>query len=208
MLQPAFITAAVEGITDEAVLKRLCNYVGAQTARVYGKNGKQHILSRISGYNNSARYRHWAVLLDLDTDAACAAAILHAWLPTPSPLMCLRVAVRELEAWILSDAERVAQFLGVSQRRIPTNPDLLPDPKGTVVSLAQASRRSDIRDDMVPRPGSGQRVGPAYASRLIEFVQDIGTGWRPEVAEQNSDSLKRCVAAIRNLTAKPFPGAH
>ena len=122
--------------------------------------------------------------------------------------MCFRVAVRELEAWILSDSERVADFLGVSPGRVPANPDLLTDPKATMVGLAQASRRNDIRQDMVPRPGSGQRVGPAYASRIIEFVQDTGGGWRPDIAERNSDSLRRCVAAIRRLVTQPFPTAH
>lgn len=208
MLTPVFITAAVEGITDEALLRRICDYAGAETASVYGRNGKQHLLNRISGYNNSARYRHWVALVDLNSDADCAVAILRNWLPTPATLMCFRIAVRKLEAWILSDAERIAHFLGVSPARIPVNPDLLVDPKATVVGLAQTSRRNEIRQDMVPRPGSGQRVGPAYASRIIEFVQNTGAGWRPEVAELNSDSLRRCVAAIRRLIAQPFPNSH
>jgi hypothetical protein len=36
-----------------------------------------------------------------------------------------------------------------------------------VVELARYSRRRDIREDMVPRPGSGRSVGAAYTSRLI-----------------------------------------
>ena len=42
---------------------------------------------------------------------------------------------------------------------------------------------------MVPRPGSGRLVGPAYASRLIEYAE---AHWRPEVAGQCTDSLRRC----------------
>ncbi len=205
MSPPVFITAAVEGITDEAVLKRICQHVGVQTASVYGKTGKHSLLNRLTGYNNSARYRHWVILLDLDNDGNCAPDILPRWLPHPSPLMCLRVAVRKLEAWILSDAERIAQFLGISQAHIPPDPALLPNPKATLISLATRSRRSDIRDDLVPRPGSGQAVGPAYASRLIEFAYNRDSGWRPEVAETRSDSLRRCVAAIRHLVEVPFP---
>lgn len=208
MLSSVFVTGAVEGITDEAVLRRICTYAGAKTGTVYGKSGKQHILTRISGYNNSARYRHWLVLLDLDMDADCAPAVLGSWLAAPAALMCLRIAVHELEAWILSDRERFAEFFSVSLVRVPLNPDLLPDPKAALVSLAQSSRKSDIRVDMVPRPGSGQAVGPAYASRVIEFVQDTNAGWRPEVAEQSSDSLRRCIAAIRHLAVQPFPSAH
>jgi hypothetical protein len=39
VLPSAFISAAVEGITDEALLRRICAYVGAQASAVYGKNG-------------------------------------------------------------------------------------------------------------------------------------------------------------------------
>lgn len=205
MAAPVFVTAAVEGITDEALLRRICEYAGAFTATVYGKRGKHALLRNLAGYNNSARFRHWVVLLDLDNDGDCAPAVLPRWLPHPARLMSLRVAVRELEAWVLSDSERIAQFLGINQGHVPPDPALLSDPKATLVSLARKSRRSDIRDDLVPRPGSGQAVGPAYASRLIEFVQDRDSGWRPDVAEVHSDSLRRCVDAIRELIASPFP---
>jgi 5S rRNA maturation endonuclease (ribonuclease M5) len=205
MPPPVFVSAAVEGITDEAVLKRICEHAGAQTATVYGKSGKGSLLRCLAGYNNSARYRHWVILLDLDNDGECVPDVLPRWLPHPSGLMCFRVAVRELEAWILSDPERIAQFLGINQRHIPPQPESLPDPRATLLSLARRSRKSDIRDDLLPRPGSGQSVGPAYASRLIEFVQDRHFGWRPDIAEINSDSLRRCVAAIHHLVELPFP---
>jgi hypothetical protein len=32
------------------------------------------------------------------------------WLPQPAQLMCFRVAVRELESWLLADAEALAAF--------------------------------------------------------------------------------------------------
>jgi hypothetical protein len=201
------VAAAVEGITDEALLKRVCTYVGAQLDTVYGKTGKSGVLRSLRGYNNSARFRHWIVILDLDSDADCAPSALRQWLSDPSPLMCLRLAVRELEAWILSDPERVAEFLRVHAGRIPQNPSTLPDPKESLISLARLSRRSDIREDIVPRQGSGQRVGPAYASRIIEFLQDERSGWRPEVAETNSSSLRGCVSAVRRLISLPYPPA-
>jgi len=203
----AVLTAAVEGIVDEVVLRKVCDYAGASIGIVYGRSGKSYVLSRLSGYNNSARFRHWVVLLDLDNDAICAPAILPSWLPNPSQLMRLRVAVREVEAWIIADAERLASFLAVAVRDIPASPDELADPKLAVVNLARGSRRRAIRDDMVPKPGSGQSVGPAYASRMIEFLQDPKLGWRADVASLNSESLRKCIAAITGLAGQGYPGA-
>jgi hypothetical protein len=73
-----------------------------------------------------------------------------------------------------------------------------------MVTLAGKSRRRAVREDMVPNPGSGQSVGPAYTSRMIEFIQDRDAGWRPDIAVTNSDSLRRCVLAISHLAGQEF----
>ena len=99
---------------------------------------------------------------------------------------------------------RVASFFSVPAGEIPADPDVVPDPKRFIVDLARKSRRKAIREDMVPSPGSGQQTGPAYASRIIEFIQDTELGWRPNVAARNSDSLRRCVRAISQLAERPF----
>ena len=204
MTAPVVLTAAVEGITDEVLLRRVCAFSGTAIGQVYGKRGKSHILARINGFNHSAQFRHWIVLLDLDGDGPCAPDVLQKWLPAPSRLMCLRVAVREIESWLLADPERIGRYLSVPVKAIPAEPDSIPDPKQLMVNLARRSRRRAIREDFVPNPGSGQPVGPAYASRMIEFIQDSEAGWRPEVAAQNSNSLQRCIAAISRLVQEPF----
>ena len=204
MTVPVVVTAAVEGLADEVVLKRVCFFVGATVGQVYGRYGKSYILTRLNGYNHSAQFRHWVVLVDLDNDGDCAPEVLPRWLPVPSRLMRLRVAVRELEAWLLADPERIAKFLGVAVAEIPVDPDHIADPKRLMVRLAQSSRRRAIREDMVPNLGSGQQVGPAYTSRLIEFIQSAESGWRPDVAAGNSDSLRSCISAISHLAGQKF----
>ncbi len=106
--------------------------------------------------------------------------------------------VRHVEAWLLADRERISAFLGVGTVKVPRDPETLEDPTRTLVDLARQSRRRDIREDMVPRPGSGRSVGPAYTSRMIEFAADAGR-WRPEVAAENSRSLGRCRNALKRL---------
>jgi hypothetical protein len=111
--------------------------------------------------------------------------------------MCFRVAVRAVEAWLLADGEAIAGFLGVARTAIPSrSPDDLDDPKRMLVEIAKSSRRREIREDMVPRPASGRSVGPAYASRLIEFAT---SAWRPEVAAMCSESLRRAIASLERL---------
>jgi hypothetical protein len=198
-----FITAAVEGNVDEAVVRRLIEHVGGTPGPVYGRNGKDHLRQRISNYNQAARLSPWVVLVDLDHDAECAPPLRSAWLPALLPYMCLRVAVRQVEAWLLADRERLAKFLSVSTSRIPHNPESVEHPKNTLVEIARYSRRRDIREDMVPRAGSGRSVGPAYTARLIEFVISERTGWRPEVAARYSDSLNRSLRCLRRLKIGP-----
>ena len=190
------VSAAVEGPADEAVLHRLADLAGLMLGTVYGKRGKQQLLQRLGGYNQAARRLPWVVLVDLDADADCAVPFRASWLPKPSAGMCFRVAVREVEAWLLADREHIATFLSVPLGYVPSDPEALPNPKQTVVSLAARSRRRDIREDLVPRPGSGRVVGPAYTSGMIEFTE---RDWRPDVAAQSADSLRRCVDCLRRL---------
>ena len=195
------ITGAVEGDVDEAVVRCLIEHVNAKTLAIYGRNGKSHLHRRLSSYNQAARFSPWIVLVDLDLDAECAPPFRESWLPRPADNMCFRVAVRAVESWLMADKERFARFLGVGIAKIPRDVEAVNHPKLTVVDLAKFSRRREIREDMVPRAASGRAVGPAYTARLIEFVMDAKIGWRPEVAAENSESLKRCLRCLRRLKA-------
>ena len=193
------ISAAVEGSVDEAVVTRLILEVEGMPGSVYGKNGKALLRTRIGGYNNAARHSPWVVLVDLDQDADCAPDLCRVWLPARAPKLCFRAAVREVEAWLLADREHISKFLAVPLSRVPHDSEAEDNPKQIMVSLAGYSRRRDIREDMVPRPGSGRPVGPAYTSRLTEFVNTAKTRWRPNVAANYSDSLSRCLRCLKRL---------
>ena len=192
----AIIFAAVEGDIDEAVVRKLVDDAGGQIGNVYGKNGKRALRQRIDGYNNAARRAPWVVLVDLDNDADCAPPMRAEWVPAPAPDLCFRIAVREVEAWLMADAETLARYLSVGKGRLLAEPEKLARPKDAMVDLARRSRRKDIGKDMVPRAKSGRRVGPAYASRLIEYVQEH---WRPDVAAKHSESLQRAIHCLRRL---------
>ena len=191
------ISAAVEGLVDEAVVKSLITEVGAQPGQVYGKRGKPNLRASINGYNNAAKFRPWVVLVDLDHESACAPELCLNRLSAKAAKLCFRVAVRAVESWLLADREAIAQFLSVSPSRVPADPESESYPKQVMVDLATRSKRRSIREDMVPRPGSGRSVGPAYTSRLIEFVQT--PVWRPTIAADQSQSLRRCRNCLERL---------
>ena len=112
------IGAAVEGAPDEAVA--LIDHSGGRIGKVYGKSGKPHLQKKIAGYNDAARYGPWFVLVDLDNDADCAPPLRDAWLPAPG--LCFRIAVHEVEAWLMAD------------------PESLDDPKGEIWRVVRANR--------------------------------------------------------------------
>ena len=192
------IAASIEGATDEAVVRRLIDHAGGRVKNVHGRMGKGHLRQKIASYNNAARHWPWIVLVDLDSEMNCAVQLREAWLPEPAPLLCFRIAVREVEAWLMADPETLADYLDVPRGRVPDAPEGLDDPKGAMAALARRSRRRDIREDMAPREGSGRRMGPAYPARLIEYAANA---WRPEVAARNAESLRRAVACLRRLVA-------
>jgi hypothetical protein len=114
--------------------------------------------------------------------------------------MAFRIAVRSVEAWLMADAEALAGFLKITRGRVPADPEKLPDPKAEMVRLGSNSRSRLIREDMVPRLGSGATQGPGYAPLLAEFAE---RHWRPRIAATVSDSLDRC---LRRLATWPLKG--
>jgi hypothetical protein len=77
------------------------------------------------------------------------------------------VVRRQVEAWLIADAETLANHLRVASRRVPNNPDALESSKTAMVNLARHSKSSAIREDMTPREGvdvpSDPRIGDLSA---------------------------------------------
>jgi len=101
------LTAAVEGLVDEAVVRRLAKHVGVEVGPVYGKNGKGHLRQRIAGYNNAARISPWVVLVDLNREAECAPPLRDAWLEAVEDrLLRFQEQYEQLAAWFQSKFTR------------------------------------------------------------------------------------------------------
>ncbi len=183
------MTLVVEGQLDKIVTQKLISVTSINNCYFIGKRGKNWILKRLHQFNNaSKRMRQpWIVLMDLDQDAECAPVYLEEKLPVPAPTMFLRLAVQEVESWLLADREGIAKFLGVSTEHVPIEVESLQKPKRTLIDIARKSRRRKVHG-MIPSPGSSGIQGKEYNSIMSEFVL---YHWRPAFAVKNADSLLR-----------------
>lgn len=200
------VIAAVEGYLDEEVVRRLVKEAGGELGPVYGRQGKPYLRDRIGNFNMAAQTANslWFVLVDLDRDYICAPSLRQEWLPVPSRRLCLRVAVHAVEAWLMADCESFAAFLGIPESRVPRHPERLENPKRKIVDLARHSRKRFIREELVPDPQCGLQVGPGYTLRLREYVRD---NWRPSVAAERAESLRRALLALQELLSQTELGA-
>lgn len=198
MLAPIPINLAVEDALSEAVLQKILHQSGLPYAVgiCYKKSGFGYLKKTIRGFNKVAKGTPFLVLTDLDK-AECPPVLIQEWLPVHKhPNLLFRVAVRAVEAWILADRTGLAKFLGISEKLLPDDVDGLEDPKQCLINLAKKSRRRELRQDIVPLPGSTARQGPNYNGRLISFVKEF---WEPHTGKRNSGSLQRTVTTVEKF---------
>ena len=190
---------AVEDQLSEAVARKVLASVSPQVAvsLCLGLKGKDYLRQKAENLNQASKGSPVFLLTDLDSPKDCPAGLIKAWLRNAKqPNFLFRVAVMEVESWIMADRESFAQFLSVPPERVPLATDSIPRPKEFLVSLARQSRSSRLRADLVPAPGGTNKVGPAYNLQLASFVTK---NWSPESAAMVSDSLRRALVRLREL---------
>jgi hypothetical protein len=100
------INLAVEDELSEVVSRKLLKVTRRSyvVGACYSQGGFGYLRKKISGFNNAAKGTPFFVLTDLDR-GPCASALIGEWLPSPIPKhpnLILRVAVQEVEAWLLA----------------------------------------------------------------------------------------------------------
>lgn len=194
----AILNYLVEGEIDEAVALKIIPYTGHEVGAGFGKKGWNYIRDKVGYFNISAVGTSYLALADfMDTGQVCPGAVIETCLPNRNHNMLLRIVVREIESWILGDRRNIANFLGVSDVRIPLNPETDTDPKRTLVNIARRSRIRSVRESVVPDVGSTAQVGKLYNSEIKRFVQDI---WDPDIARGNCPSLNKCLLRMEGFT--------
>jgi hypothetical protein len=190
---------AVEDSLSEAVLRKLLSVSGRQycVGACYGEGGFGYIKRIIRGLNKAAKGTPFIVLTDLD-NATCPLELIISWLPEAKHHnLLLRIAVKEVEAWLIGDRISLAQFFRIRRELIPNNPETIIDPKLTLISLAKKSPIRKIREDIAPVDGSTSKQGPNYNGCLITYVEQR---WDPSVARLTVTSLDRTLIRLSNFS--------
>ena len=193
-----FVALATEDELSEAVGKRLLIDAGynIEPAPFLRKNGFGYLRSKMDSWCEMAKRKPVFLLTDLDT-AACPVELRAVWMGDRKPTenLVLRIAVREIEAWLLADHQALRTLIG-NRGTLPPDPDLLPDPKQFLLRLVaqQASRK--IREDLVANAGAIASQGLGYNSRLSHLVATV---WDPERAATRSRSLQRTRTRLAEL---------
>lgn len=193
---PIPVNLAVEDVLSEATLRVILTQTGRpySVGAVYGKRGFGDLKRMATGFNRAARGTPFILLTDLD-QAECAPVVLREWLGVPKHAnFVFRVAVREVESWLMAHRRAFARFLGLPERTVPEQPDTLENPKDELLRLVERCRRADLKRDLLPPPGSMRRQGPGYSLRLEEYVRTV---WNATEAEKHSPSLAKALACLR-----------
>jgi len=193
------IHIAVEDPLSEAVVRKLLSTssVNYHIGSCFGKTGFGYLKSKINGFNKAAQGNPFFVLTDLDTSFNCAPELVTNWITgVKHPNLIFRVAVKEVETWLLADKKTFSTFLKINQNLIPQNVEAVIDPKQTVIELAKKSPNRDLREDIVPPERSTRKQGPNYNNRMIGYVND---NWNILHAIKNSQSLLRAYQKIESF---------
>lgn len=162
------------------------------------KGGYGYLRSKMDSWCQLSQQRPVFLLTDLD-NKECPSLLIDNWFgqkQRPENLL-LRVAVREVESWLLADHEAMRFLIG-SKGKLPQNPDALENPKQSLLQLAKSARR-DVREDLVVETGTVASQGIGYNARLGLLVQ---THWSPTRAAKRSSSLRRAITRLEELALR------
>lgn len=194
-----YINLAVEDVLSEVVARKILE----QTARNYEvinclcRGGYGYLKRKINDFNRAANGCNFLVLTDQDDLNSCPPEKISSWLEQEChPNLIFRVAVMEVESWVLAHRDAFARFLSVPIARIPENTDTIADPKQFLVNLARRSHSTRLRDALVPVAGSTSQQGPDYNNRLADFII---AHWDVSVACAHSNSLDRAYSRLADF---------
>lgn len=178
------VIIAVEDYLSEAVLRTILEQSNRtfNVANCLGRTGSGYLKKKLEGFNNAAKGIPF---------------LLDSWFNfQKNNNLLFRIAIREVESWVMAHQSAFSSFLGISGIKIPGNTDAIDDPKRYLINLASKSKKRILRESIIPRPGSTAKIGPDYNGVLIEFVQ---SRWKVKEALKHSPSLKRAFAAINKF---------
>jgi hypothetical protein len=169
-------------------------------ANTHGYGRLKKMIPAICKTVNSGRVAA-IMITDLDT-TECAPELIRNWfamkderpeIKIPEGFL-FRIAVREIESWLIADCLTLATFLGISPAHFSASPDSLVDSKAHLLNIIRAKGNRKWHREMLP--GRNTRIGPKYNAILCDF---IANRWDPERAARISSSLNRTIGAFLKI---------
>ncbi|QQR86000.1 MAG: hypothetical protein IPJ76_15540 [Flavobacteriales bacterium] len=133
------------------------------------------------------------VLTDLDRNDCAPSLIERLAVPSIPGQMIFRVAVREVESWLLADRSGMAGMIGLPVAKLPMEPDLIEDPKQYLLNLVRKCKKTRLKRDVLPELGSSASKGVFYNDRFGSFAR---TEWNVDAAAKHSQSLNRTLLRL------------
>lgn len=202
-MSPPEVDYLGEGRSDDVVARRMILAAAALPGISYRRplsgTGKQSLDMRLAGLNAGARYGNPVLVLrDLDRDAPCASTLIDRLLPNRHERLLLRICVRSAEAWFMADVASYADYCGLPLRLIPSAPELLDNPKRTVIDWAAAARTSRLAAHV---RASRLRGVPDWRILGEWHAEFAGTEWPPLRAADSgrAPSLTRALDRLKSL---------
>lgn len=192
-----FLTLVFEDDLSEAVMSQILKQFPDKYKifQTYPGNGFGYLKTNIKGFNQACVVNPHFMLTDLDK-YDCPVALISDWVNFEvHDNFIFRIAVREVESWVLADRENLSKYFRVSIANFPHNPDAETDPKNTLIKLAGRSKKRNIREEIVPI-NQNAGIGPNYNGCLSMFVFK---NWDIEKAMRNSESLRRTFEKLRDF---------
>ena len=193
------VILVVEDVLGEVISTKILEHFGIDIERKIVYEGKSYLQQKARSFNRTA-YEECGIfmLTDLDSSDICPPTLIRSWIRGPlNPWFFFRIAVMEVESWIMADRDALSEFLSIPIHRVPRNTDNIPNPKEFLVSLARRCTQRRVREALVPARGANRVVGVRYNAMLSNFVH---SQWNLERAASISPSLKRTVDRIRRET--------
>ena len=192
------VALVVEDVLSLVVMEKVMAHTqrGYTVIRPMVERGVDNIRTSIPKYRTASHALAHIVLADLDK-APCAPALRQQWgVATLPDAMLFRVAIREVEAWVLADRAGFASFAGIPQSKVPQTPEALADPKQALINLVRQSRNRRLVAELVPAQGTSMSKGPLYNERLGQFVREK---WDVAAAMHAAPSLQRSVDRLQHF---------
>ncbi|MFT3886071.1 MAG: hypothetical protein QM724_11780 [Flavobacteriales bacterium] len=200
-MNPLHVVLVYEDELSAAVLRRLLaasnrNFVVSREVHARGYGAMKRDVRK---YEQASQVLPHIILTDLDR-VECPSVLLSQWKLNSQPgRLVFRVAVREIEAWVLADRNGVADFLGLPVSKVPVQVESIPDPKQVLLSLARGTKNRKLMEELVPPMGSTSSIGPFYNDRLSGFVMDK---WNLDTACSSSKSLAKALQRIKEFASE------